>query len=70
MIFADRLPSYFEKRPSPNPGRVASVLLVIFRRDRRSSMKRHGYFERYWCPVLTSGALTFIASIVTAPLWR
>ena len=33
-------------------------------------MDLYGIYERYWCPILLSGALVFLASIVAAPLWR
>jgi hypothetical protein len=33
-------------------------------------MNGHGYLERYWCPLLMSGSLMFIAAVVMAPLWR
>jgi hypothetical protein len=26
--------------------------------------------DRYWCPIVAAGSLTFIASIIAAPLWR
>ena len=33
-------------------------------------MDLYGYYERYWCPIVLSGALVFLASIIAAPLLR
>jgi len=33
-------------------------------------MNGYGYLERYWCPVLMSGSLVFIAAVVLGPLWH
>jgi hypothetical protein len=53
-----------------NSRTAASVLFSISRTSGRSPMDRDGFFERYWCPVLMSGSLVFLAAIVTAPVWR
>jgi hypothetical protein len=33
-------------------------------------MNRNDNLDRYWCPILATGALTFIAAIIALPLWR
>ena len=33
-------------------------------------MNRDYHLDRYRCPILATGALTFVAAIVASPLWR